>query len=883
MTKAFLLVLFLFIGTITQAQLYTVKGRVTGISIEPVPFAVVNVKDHVYNAVTNETGEFKLQVPNGRYTFIFTCLGYETYKQDVIVKNEDVSLNIILVENTFLLNEVAVDSKYKDPSRRVVQETIKNKGKYVQANYQCDLYVKDVEMDNKYVSRKDSLKMVKKQHNDSLRQATPQTDTLHKDSLTRYSDSVKVAKKHKLFALDSIHWFRKTPTRVDSVKLAEQKKKAKSDSINAVREQIIADNRLNMAEIVINKSFEYPDKLKEDRIAYETWGDISGLFYMSTSEGEFNFYQNAVYCPSVSQMPIQSPISTSGLVMYKYKLLDVFMDKGLKIYRIKVEPNLFGNSLVTGEMEIIDSLFCLRSFKFNFPKYQLSEYTSFTMEANYTPHDDSLYRINKMAFDYKMGGKKGSHGRTVVYYENFKYEKSFGKKYFKNEVSTTLEEAYNKDSTFWKTVRKEPLSERELRFIRTEDSIRSVLESKPYLDSIDSIENHVSLFKIAFIGQSHYNREQDLRYYFNPLWTSYQPIGVGGTRISYGFGVQKKFKNKKTITGYLNPNYGIRNKDLNGTVSVGGLYNPYKNSYWNVNAGRHFDIVNASNTWTAVFRTSNYYLSEAVDASHKTELFNGFYWGIHGEYSVRKSISNFQNDTLTNLFFDNSTAKPIAFGDYNALYITNDISYTPQQKYIREPYEKIVLGSKYPTFTVTYRRGIPTVFNSSIDFDYLEYSITKDIDFRFFGISKIRFYTGKFYNIKSIRQIDYKYQPIVGFPFFGNPLSSFQALEKSYITLNRFYAGHYFHRFNGAFINKIPYMKYLKLTESAGGGFLYSKENNLVYFEAYAGIEKNFRIFKQMFRIGLYFVEGKTNNYPFRSGIRISIDVYDRFNNKWTY
>lgn len=883
MTKQILLVVFIFIGIATQAQLYTVKGKVTGISIEPVPFAVVNVQDHLYNAVTNETGDFSLRMPNGKYTLIFTCLGYETYKQDVIVKDDNVTLNVILVENRFLLNEVEVDSKYKDPSRRVVQETIKNKGKYVQAGYQCDLYIKAVEMDNKYTSRKDSLRMIEKQHKDSLKQVKIQVDTLNKDEATRYSDSLKVAKKHKLFALDSMHWFRKTPTHADSVKLAEQKKQAKIDSINAVKEKIIADNRLNMAEIVIKKSFEYPDKLKEERIGYEEWGDISGLFYLSTTEGEFNFYQNAVYCPSISQMPVQSPISTSGLMMYKYKLLDVFMDNGLKIYRIKVEPNLFGNSMVTGEMEIIDSLFCLRSFKFSFPKYQLAEYTSFVMEAEFVPQADSLYRINKMVVDYKMGGKKGSHGRTVVYYENFKYEKSFEKKYFKNEVSSTLEEAYNKDSTFWQTMRKEPLTEKELRFIRTEDSIRSAHQAKPYLDSIDSVENKVTLFKIVFTGQSHYNRVQNWRIAFSPLLTCYQLIGVGGSRINYGISGEKEFKNKKTITAYLQPSYGILNRDFNGTLSVGGLYNPYKRSYWEINAGKNFDVVNASNTWTAFFRTSNYYLNEHFEASHITELFNGLYWGAKMELSVRKSISNFENDTLTNLLFDNSTAKPIAFGDYNAFYINNSISYTPEQKYIREPYEKIVLGSKYPTFKVTYRKGIPGVFNSSINFDYLEYSITKDIDFRFFGISKIRFYTGKFYNTHVIKEIDYKYQPLVGFPFFANPLSSFQSLEKSYITLDRFYAGHYFHRFNGALINKIPFMKYLKLTESTGGGFLYSKENNLVYFEAYAGLEKSIRIFKEMFRIGFFFVEGKTNNYPFSSGFRISIDVYDRVRNEWTY
>ena len=34
------------------------------------------------------------------------------------------------------------------------------------------------------------------------------------------------------------------------------------------------------------------------------------------------------------------------------------IEDGMKIYTIKVSPNAIGNALVTGEMEIIDSLWC---------------------------------------------------------------------------------------------------------------------------------------------------------------------------------------------------------------------------------------------------------------------------------------------------------------------------------------------------------------------------------------------------------------------------------------------------------------------------------------------------------------------------------------------
>ena len=41
--------------------------------------------------------------------------------------------------------------------------------------------------------------------------------------------------------------------------------------------------------------------------------------------------------------------------------------------------------------------------------------------------------------------------------------------------------------------------------------------------------------------------------------------------------------------------------------------------------------------------------------------------------------------------------EPIKFEGYQALITNLRLAYTPQQKYMREPFQKVVLGSKYPT------------------------------------------------------------------------------------------------------------------------------------------------------------------------------------------
>jgi predicted RNA-binding protein len=67
---------------------------------------------------------------------------------------------------------------------------------------------------------------------------------------------------------------------------------------------------------------------------------------------------------------------------------------------------------------------------------------------------------------------------------DYELNKQFPKNYFGVEVSATTEEAYKRDSSFWQTVRIEPLTAKEIKFIQYKDSIYRVTHTKQYLDSL---------------------------------------------------------------------------------------------------------------------------------------------------------------------------------------------------------------------------------------------------------------------------------------------------------------------------------------------------------------------------------------------------------------
>lgn len=652
------------------------------------------------------------------------------------------------------------------------------------------------------------------------------------------------------------------------------KKKSDTSKVRTI------DQDLGLAEIH-TQVYQSPQGFKEERLAVDLRGQTSGLFYLRLAEGTFNFYNNLIKIPGLSEAPILSPISHSGLLAYKYKMIKTFVADGVKYHRIKVSPGIMANALFTGELIIQDSTWTIASIDVFYPKYQLSEYDVFQIKQTHQAVQGNMV-LKQMELIYKANyGKSKSSGRTIVYYSDYEFNKVFSKRFFNNEISATKDSAYERDSNYWQQIRKEPLSLNELRFLRRTDSLKALYAQKTWQDSVDSVVNKITIKKVFLTGQTFYNRSKEQSWYFKPLAFAYLPVYVAGERIDYWVGYSRIFKDKTTLDVFPRINYGLLNKDLKGSLSVSRLYDPFRRARYSINAGSDFGIINPYNSWIRNFARSNFYAHDYVFASHRQELINGLYLNLGIEWANRRSIANMTFDSRGDSLWGGNT-QTIAFKGYRAFYTNITLSYTPFQKYIREPKQKLILGSRWPEFYVNYRKGMPTLA-SSINFDYLEYGLSQELKLGTAGVSKYRVLSGAFVNAKALQYVDYRFQRAVGPIFFANPMFAFQSLDSSFYTLNRFLEGHYLHRFNGALINKVPLVKKLNIIECVGGGFLFTQERNLKFFEAYAGVEKVIRLWKERIRIGLFYVANFNNQFSYQPQFKFTIETYDKVKNSWPY
>ena len=659
----------------------------------------------------------------------------------------------------------------------------------------------------------------------------------------------------------------------------------KKGTIDSVKQRQKALSDMSLAEIYLQLDHDFPDKIKEERTAVKVRGNSSGLFYLTTTDGDFNFYKNLVQLPALTAIPMLSPISNSGLIAYRYKTIRTRKENHRTIYTIRVTPSKLGNALVSGEMEIMDSAWVMLSAYFELPKFHLTEYDHFSVSQQFEWVNEKAWMPVKQEFVYRTkAGKSSLSGSTMAIYSDYQVDTIFTKKHFGSQVSSTAAAAYERDSSYWENIRKEPLTEKEVQFINFKDSVKRATTTTAYLDSVDRYNNKITLKKLFIEGIDNHNWRKERLMIFASIPDLYLPLQMGGGRIGYNFYLFKKYPDKKSITLSARTNYGIRNKDLQGAISFSKLYNPFSRGEYFINVGREFDQIFDGDAWINQIKRSNIYLKEGIEVGHRVELLNGLVLSNYLEYTVRKSVADYKtNDKLdsSSLFGGLSNNQAIRFEPYTAFYNNIVLQYTPGQKYIREPKEKIILGSKWPTFGVQWRKGIPGLLNSTIDFDYLEFGLTQKLKLGLAGESRYTFISGSFFNRKDLRLVDYKFMRRGDPLLFSNPTLSYQALDSTFPVFKRFYEGHYLHQFHGSIINKIPLLKKLHLLEVAGGGLLYVPERNLRYAELFVGVEKIIRFWRERYKIGGYIVTSAANKFSNPLQFKIGIEVFNKRKNSW--
>lgn len=834
-----------------------VKGRIIDSNGMPLAFATVYEEGTTNGTTSNGDGYYQLTLTSGTRTIVAQFVGYQRQSQQVeIVDGASVKLNFQLADEALVLQEVIVSAKEKDHARQIIRNTIKMRKYYRDeiAAFACEVYVKGLQ------------RLDKKPKN--LLGLTIDIDT----GIVYLSESVSKIK------------------------------------------------------------YQHPNKINEVIISSKVSGNNNAFSYNQASEMLINLYDNSFFVEGVSERPFISPIASNAFLYYDYKMAGTVIENGLFINKIRVIPKRATDPVFSGYLYIVEDSWRLYSVDVLTTKSNGIEFLdSLTFNQVYAPVGNDIWMpiSQRFTFKFKAFGFQGSGHFTAVY-RNYKVQPNyyqpkpktkeikkeeietpnitkkdkdpvkstppqptppdnntivkmdepplFSKEDFSKAILVVDENANERDSAYWASVRPIPLTNREKVDYQQKDSIRAIKESKPYKDSIDQIRNKFKLTNLGLIGYTHYNSYERRYINFPTVKEALQYNSVEGPVINLPIGFQKRTEHSFDYRIVPTIRYGFEVKRFQTKLEGLKMLNLKKREMIEAGGGRFIEQLNdqtpisyTNNSFFTLLRGRNYaklYEKGFGFFSYQREVFNGLLFTGRLEYEDRNELVNNSSYNLFDKTFtpnnpENDEVTSTRFDDHQALMISARFRIKLNQQYIDRPERKIIIDSKLPNLYVYFKTAIP-VLGSDVQYNLLKLGMTHRMMLGQVGTSNISAWAGSFVGKKQLYFPDFQH-------FNGNQtylttqgvVNGFQILDYyRFSTQDKFAEVHYEHHFNEFIFNKIPFVK--KLNLQAVGSINYLTTSTIgQYLEFGAGIEHIFRFIRVD-----YFTAIRNGNY-YGSGIRI--------------
>lgn len=838
--------LFLFLCT----QLISFAGELTGhVSTKSgIPLAYANIysEQDQNGVVTNLKGDFKINLSNQKHTVRISFLGYETVVKEIDIKDRQTNyLKVVLEETHKQLAAVEVKAKQKNKGRLIVGQANAERTKYLKAlqGFQCKTYIKTV-MEKEFLD------------NDT---------TFYNEA----KDSFKVRqisgiKKDQMIEQITETSFRK-PGKYNEV-------------VVAVNDYTKIYKNLDEKSINIKHDFGFQD----DFMPSIGRPINPAIIYTNLSDAELNFYKNFIHFDAISNKPIPSPIGNNYFINYSYELIHSYMDNDHLIHKIKVTPNNKVGALFDGHIYIEEESWKIRGIDLTINDKALNLLKSFHIIQNYeTVEGASVPTSRVMQYHLRNNGKHYT-GNIYVKHSDYQINPEFERGHFSNAVLIYDSYAFDKDSAYWSQERTVALEEDELEYEAEVDSNNAYYESEAFYRKADSAYHRLGWYSFL-VGIGRRNRALGIDFYMPGIPNQINPFGVGGYRHLLPWQLNKQFKNGNLIETKGMFNYGFTNKDLKGSIGVGYTYVPIKFVRTAVEVGNTYERINNYASIEQTFSRSNYVHSQHFAISQRMEVYNGIMAELSYIYADKKPITDIEHAKwAADLFGELNT--PTDFQPYLKSEVKLRVNIQPGQKYLIKNNRKHILPSKLPSLGLTFRKGLPGVFGSEVDFDYFDITLSDQVELAQLGTSHWRVNFGTFYNRSNLRLLEYRFFRGSDQIIFSNPLASFQLLGPTLSTRDEFIQLNYFHNFDGLILNKVPLIRKMKMSLAGGAGTLLIEDINFAHAEIFGGIMKTIRIKKDRFKIGLFATtsdDTTEGNINYR--LKVGVDMYDRFANKWHY
>ncbi|MBS0010872.1 MAG: carboxypeptidase-like regulatory domain-containing protein, partial [Bacteroidales bacterium] len=726
------LMLLVVVVVFTPAAGQTVTGRITNSDGNPVPFATLFVSELKHGTTANIKGEYQINLKPGNYTLYFQSLGYSPEVRNVDFKGDPVTIDVVLSIQYYEIPEVRVSSTGEDPAYYIMRRAIGLAPYYLNQvkHYTADVYIKGSMVIDKIP------RLIKRNldiENETIKEGEvyliESVNEIEFNAPDRYSQKVIAQKStfpeqgggSDISPLDFVQASFYQPLLVD-IAISPLAPNAMSHY------NFKYEGSSPQGNYVINKIAVIP-KRKSQQVFEGTIYIIEDYWCLHSLELSNNNLAGSI---KIKQLyaPVEEEIWMPVTHSFDVSLSIVGVRGGGEYssavtYR-SVEPN--------DELERPGELPAL---------YATKDETIKEAEAESKPVTREQAKIEEILNMEDLTNRDMVRLSRLMQKEAARTDTTSNQLEIKQTTTYSVDEnAGKRDSAYWNSIRPIPLSEEELRSIRSNDSRASLRPSgrrRPdgETDTLDTKRgtSFGRFLSAAAFGKTFRTEERksDFRFdgFVNPEYLSFNSVDG----LTYGTGIRFTARGEKGRTFILTPaaEWAFARERLLWSATSTFRYNRTKQSLLTLTAGRRSDDFNSSagigqgmNMILSLFWKENHmrlYESNYLLVRHRHEIVNGLYATLYYSYEDRKMLSNHSDFSIFRRDVDympnrpdnyylppgDDPQAPYQFSNHLHHEASIELTYTPKQKFYLRNGVKSPAGSNYPTFSVKWEHGLNTL------------------------------------------------------------------------------------------------------------------------------------------------------------------------------
>lgn len=798
----------LFFFTLSSAQT-KISGRVVDTFEQAVPFANVFFKNSNEGTITDENGRFYLESPTTYETAVFSFIGYKT-KEVAFENRTTYDMMVVLEEEAAALDEVVLlsgkTSKKNNPALDILRKIWENR-------------------------RENGVKKFDQYSYDKYEKLEFDLNTIDSSLINS-----------RLFkGMEFVFDFTDTSSVTGKTYLPI--------FINEAFYKVYGDNLMNLEKEILegnkNSGFDNNQTIIE---------------FVKDLYAEYDVYDNYL---KFFDKAFTSPLSTTGIDVYNYVLLDSAYRDNKWCYNIVYYPRRKGELTFKGDFWVNDTTWAVKEINLQTNKSaNINWVKDIYIEQEFDVLNDSIFLLKRDYFmsDFSFSKKeeaRGMYGKRTTLYDNHVFDKEKDRSFYKEQVDPYVYEIYNRPDDFWSERRMEELNKDE----------RQVYEM---LDTLQTVKRFKTIYNIGSILASGYYEIPNFD--IGPVFSIFGYNEAEGVRIRMGGRTYFSRNDPWRLEGFLA--YGL--KDDKFKYGISGKWLLDRKSRLIVFGGNRRDVeqTGASLTNSNDVLGRNLASSSLISVGANDRLTN-----------INLSTFGFELEPLKNLIFRTTssyrTLKSATetfsmdyFDDNNEVQseikqpeIELSLNFTPGRRTSGFGVERTIINSgKFPQFFLGYSYGLKDILEGDFEYQKVQALYTQPWNIGGFGRMYSTFEAGKTFGEVPLGLLN----PIPGNQTLFSIYNTFSQLDFYEFVSDTYASAHIEHNFGGRFFSRIGFLRKLNLREIVSFRAVYgeiSEKNKAlnasnvvyqapedIYYEYSFGVGNIFKIFRLDFNFrGNYF------------------------------